>query len=96
MYVTSQSRALRSCKRSSGSHIDGEATRLGGVAVICCMLGALGDLLIRVLLEGVDAGFGESLSDALITNVNNRADVERRLTCIKELKGGSVMLVLTA
>jgi hypothetical protein len=57
-------------KRSSRSQRDGEVARLGRVAGTCCILGALGDLLSRVLLWGVDAGLGESLgeflSDALI------------------------------
>jgi hypothetical protein len=76
MYVISQSRALRLCKRSSRSQRDGDATRRGGVAETCCMLGALGDLVIRVLLDGVDAGLGESLSDALITMLTTVSTLE--------------------
>lgn len=66
MYVTFQSRAVTLYKRSSRSQRDGEVARLGGVAGTCCMFGALGDLLSRVLLGGADTGLGESLSDALI------------------------------
>jgi hypothetical protein len=40
------------------------------------MLGALGDLVIRVLLDGVDAGLGESLSDALITMLTTVSTLE--------------------
>jgi hypothetical protein len=65
MYETFQSRALTSYKRLSRSQIDGETAHLGGAADICCMLGALGDLLIRVLRR-VDVGLEDSLSDALM------------------------------
>jgi hypothetical protein len=66
MYEAFQSWALTLCKRLSRSQRTGEVARLGGVAETRCMFGALGDLLIRVLLGGVDAGLGDSLSDALI------------------------------
>jgi hypothetical protein len=64
MYETFQSRALTLYKRLSWSQIEGEAAHLVGVAE-SCMFGVLGDLLIRLLLRGVNIGLG-SLSDALI------------------------------